>query len=184
MHSWSPSLNTVARFGVLSQTTGLLYRGPLLINLSFKRFRDYRQGGNIPIVILIVSSGGPRGGAGGPGPPLVLDQICLEAAPSSYCCLLSCPQARFEIVQLLMLNKGRSMLLFNPSYNLLNVIDWIEPNFVSWTIFIKVQLVEWEISTCLKIMAWHTVPFNICSSLKRELRPLFVNIRKLCQYVA
>ena len=91
--------------------------------MSFKRFIDYRQGGNIPIVILIVSSGGPRGGAGGPGPQLVLDQIFLEAAPSSYCGLLSCPQARFEIVQLLMLNKGRSMLLFNPSYNLLNVID-------------------------------------------------------------
>lgn len=118
--------------------------------------------------------------------PTSFRPIFLEAAPSSYCGLLSCPQARFEIVQLLMLNKGRSMLLFNPSYNLLNVIDWIEPNFDSWTIFIKVQfaIVEWEISTFIKIMAWHTVPFNICSSLRRELQHLFVNIRELCQYVA
>lgn len=37
--------------------------------MSFKRFREYRQGGNIPIVILIVSSGGPRGGAGGARTP-------------------------------------------------------------------------------------------------------------------
>ena len=49
--------------------------------MSFKRVRDYRQGGNIPIVILIVGSGGSRGGAGGPGPPLVLDQIFWRPPP-------------------------------------------------------------------------------------------------------
>ena len=32
---------------------------------------------------------------------------------SSYCGHVICPQARLEIVQRLMLNKGRSMLLFN-----------------------------------------------------------------------
>ena len=52
---------------------------------------------------------------------------------SSYCGLLICPQARFEIVQLLMLNKGQSMLLFNQlqlvERNRLNRKK--EPNFVS-----------------------------------------------------